>query len=112
MACGGARPGDIVHNAYGYGLFTGGLGAHYGGERLGCTGAAGSGGRAERRGTPSTELRAGITLGTPSYMLAIMDEMERQGLDPAQCSLRYGIFGAEPWTNEMRAEMEARAGLD
>ena len=108
----GGRPGHILHNAYGYGLFTGGLGAHYGGERLGCTVVPVSGGMTERQVTLIRDFRPDIIMVTPSYMLAIMDEMERQGLDPAQCSLRYGIFGAEPWTNEMRAEMEARAGLD
>jgi phenylacetate-CoA ligase len=108
----GGRPGHILHNAYGYGLFTGGLGAHYGGERLGCTVVPVSGGMTERQVSLIRDFRPDIIMVTPSYMLAIMDEMERQGLDPAQCSLKYGIFGAEPWTNEMRAEMEARAGLD
>src|SRR3954454_10544360 len=107
----GGRPGDKVHISYGYGLFTGGLGAHYGGERLGCTVVPVSGGMTERQVTLIRDFRPDIIMVTPSYMLAIADEMERQGLDPAACSLRFGIFGAEPWTNEMRAEMEARAGL-
>jgi len=108
----GGRPGHIAHIAYGYGLFTGGIGAHYGAEKLGCTVVPVSGGMTERQVTLIRDLRPDIIMVTPSYMLAIVDEMERQGLDPAQCSLRYGIFGAEPWTNEMRAEIEARAGLD
>src|SRR3954449_8746316 len=108
----GGRAGDVLHNAYGYGLFTGGLGAHYGGEKLGCTVVPVSGGMTDRQVTLIRDFRPDIIMVTPSYMLAIADEMERQGLDPAACSLRFGIFGAEPWTNEMRAEMEARAGLD
>jgi phenylacetate-CoA ligase len=108
----GGRPGHIVHVAYGYGLFTGGLGAHYGAEKLGCTVVPVSGGMTERQVTLIRDFRPDVIMVTPSYMLAIIDEMERQGLDPVQCSLRYGIFGAEPWTNEMRAEMEARAGID
>src|SRR5712671_2136238 len=108
----GGRPGDRLHNAYGYGLFTGGLGAHYGAEKLGCTVIPVSGGMTERQVTLIRDFRPDIIMVTPSYMLAILDEMERQGDDPAASSLRFGIFGAEPWTNEMRAEMEARAGLD
>jgi phenylacetate-CoA ligase len=108
----GGRPGHILHNAYGYGLFTGGIGAHYGAEKLGCTVVPVSGGMTERQVTLIRDFRPDIIMVTPSYMLAIIDEMERQGLDPAGCSLKYGIFGAEPWTNEMRAEMEARAGID
>jgi phenylacetate-CoA ligase len=108
----GGRPGHIVHVAYGYGLFTGGLGAHYGAERLGCTVVPVSGGMTERQVTLIRDFEPDVIMVTPSYMLNIIDEMERQGLDPARCSLKYGIFGAEPWTNEMRAEMEARAGLD
>src|SRR6202042_3650556 len=108
----GGRPGDIVHVAYGYGLFTGGLGAHYGAERLGCTVVPVSGGMTPRQVQLIRDFEPAIIMVTPSYMLAILDEMERQGLDPARCSLRYGIFGAEPWTNEMRAEIEARAGID
>ena len=108
----GGRTGHVLHNAYGYGLFTGGLGAHYGGEKLGCTVVPVSGGMTERQVTLIRDFRPDIIMVTPSYMLAILDEMERQGDDPAASSLRFGIFGAEPWTNEMRVEMEARAGLD
>ena len=108
----GGRPGHIIHVAYGYGLFTGGLGAHYGAERLGCTVIPISGGMTERQVTLIRDFQPDIIMVTPSYMLNIIDEMERQGLDPASCSLKYGIFGAEPWTNEMRTEMETRAGLD
>src|SRR6201999_3388804 len=90
----GGRPGMILHNAYGYGLFTGGLGAHYGAEKLGCTVVPVSGGMTERQVTLIRDFQPDVIMVTPSYMLAIVDEMERQGLDPAQCSLRYGIFGA------------------
>jgi len=107
----GGRPGMTVHIAYGYGLFTGGLGAHYGAERLGCTVIPVSGGQTERQVRLITDLRPDIIMVTPSYMLALLDEFERQGLDPRQSSLRIGIFGAEPWTEDMRAEVEARAGL-
>src|SRR6185312_6675137 len=108
----GGRPGHIVHVAYGYGLFTGGLGAHYGAEQMGCTVVPVSGGMTERQVTLIRDFKPDVVMVTPSYMLNIIDEMERQGLDPARSSLKYGIFGAEPWTNEMRAEMEARAGID
>ena len=108
----GGRPGHIVHVAYGYGLFTGGLGAHYGAERLGCTVVPVSGGMTERQVTLIRDFQPDVIMVTPSYMLNIIDELERQGIDPASTSLKYGIFGAEPWTNEMRAEMEARAGID
>jgi phenylacetate-CoA ligase len=108
----GGRPGHMVHIAYGYGLFTGGLGAHYGAERLGCAVVPVSGGMTERQVTLIRDFRPDVIMVTPSYMLAIIDEMERQGLDPARCSLRYGIFGAEPWTSQMRTEIEARAGID
>src|ERR1700761_4355885 len=108
----GGRPGHILHNAYGYGLFTGGLGAHYGAERLGCTVVPVSGGMTERQVTLIRDFEPDVIMVTPSYMLAILDEMQRQGLDPARSSLKYGIFGAEPWTNEMRVEIEARAGID
>ncbi len=108
----GGRPGYILHNAYGYGLFTGGLGAHCGGEKLGCTVIPISGGMTERQVALIRDFRPDIIMVTPSYMLAIVDEMERQGDDPAASSLRFGIFGAEPWTNEMRVEMEARLGID
>src|ERR1700757_1003254 len=108
----GGRTGMIMHNAYGYGLFTGGLGAHYGAERLGCPVVPVSGGMTERQVTLIRDFQPDIIMVTPSYMLNIIDEMQRQGIDPASCSLKYGIFGAEPWTNEMRAEMESRAGID
>src|ERR1700760_4641904 len=108
----GGRPGMTVHVAYGYGLFTGGLGAHYGAEKLGCAVVPVSGGMTERQVTLIRDFQPDVIMVTPSYMLNIIDEMERQGLEPARSSLKYGIFGAEPWTNEMRAEMEARAGLD
>jgi phenylacetate-CoA ligase len=108
----GGRPGHIVHVAYGYGLFTGGLGAHYGAEKLGCTVVPVSGGMTERQVALIRDFQPDIIMVTPSYMLNIIDEMARQGMDPASCSLKYGIFGAEPWTNEMRAEMETRAGID
>jgi phenylacetate-CoA ligase len=108
----GGRPGDIVHVAYGYGLFTGGLGAHYGAERLGCTVIPVSGGMTERQVQLITDFRPDLIMVTPSYMLAIGDEMLRQGLDPRASSLKVGIFGAEPWTEAMRAEIEARFDLD
>ncbi|MGH7756954.1 MAG: phenylacetate--CoA ligase PaaK [Vulcanimicrobiaceae bacterium] len=108
----GGKPGDIVHVAYGYGLFTGGLGAHYGAERLGCTVIPMSGGQTEKQVQLIRDLEPSIIMVTPSYMLALLDEMERQSLDPASCSLKIGIFGAEPWTEEMRARIEARAAID
>ncbi|MCO5097785.1 MAG: phenylacetate--CoA ligase [Rhodocyclaceae bacterium] len=108
----GGRPGDIVHVAYGYGLFTGGLGAHYGAERLGCTVIPMSGGQTEKQVQLIADFKPDIIMVTPSYSLAIADEFERQGLDPAKSSLSVGIFGAEPWTNQMRAEIERRMGLD
>jgi phenylacetate-CoA ligase len=107
----GGRAGDILHNAYGYGLFTGGLGAHYGGERLGCTVVPVSGGMTPRQVQLITDFRPRIIMVTPSYMLALVDEFEKQGLDPRASSLEIGIFGAEPWTEQMRAEMEARLGI-
>ncbi len=107
----GARPGDKVHNAYGYGLFTGGLGAHYGAERLGLVTIPLSGGMTERQVQLIQDFQPDIIMVTPSYMLAIADEMEKQGIDPKKCSLRIGIFGAEPWTNEMRKSIEARTSL-
>ena len=102
----GGRPGDMLHNAYGYGLFTGGLGAHYGAERLGCTVVPMSGGMTERQVTLINDFKPRIIMVTPSYMLSILDEFRRQGLDPRQSSLQVGIFGAEPWTNAMRHEIE------
>ena len=108
----GGRPGDILHNAYGYGLFTGGLGAHAGAEKLGCTVVPVSGGMTERQVRLITDFGPRIIMVTPSYMLAIVDEMRRQGVDPRATSLQIGIFGAEPWTNEMRREMEDILGID
>jgi phenylacetate-CoA ligase len=108
----GGRPGMRVHVAYGYGLFTGGLGAHYGAERLGCTVIPVSGGQTERQVRLINDFQPDIIMVTPSYMLALLDEFERQGLDPRKSSLRIGIFGAEPWTEDLRAEVEERAGID
>jgi phenylacetate-CoA ligase len=108
----GGRPGDIVHVAYGYGLFTGGLGAHYGAEKLGLTVIPMSGGMTERQVQLIFDFAPSIIMVTPSYMLAITEEMERQGRDPRSCSLRIGIFGAEPWTPGMRAAIEARTSMD
>ena len=102
----GLRKGDILHNAYGYGLFTGGLGAHYGGEELGLTVIPVSGGMTARQVALINDFRPDGIAVTPSYMLAILDEFRNQGLDPRQSSLKVGIFGAEPWTNAMRAEIE------
>jgi phenylacetate-CoA ligase len=107
----GGRRGDKVHVAYGYGLFTGGLGAHYGAERLGCTVIPVSGGMTERQVRLILDLEPDIIMVTPSYMLAILDELERQGVDPTSTSLKVGIFGAEPWTREMRAEIEQRLDM-
>jgi phenylacetate-CoA ligase len=107
----GGRPGDKVHVAYGYGLFTGGLGAHYGAEALGCTVIPVSGGMTERQVTLIRDFEPDVIMVTPSYMLAIVDEMERQGLEPRSCSLAVGIFGAEPWTNDMRRELEERLDM-
>jgi phenylacetate-CoA ligase len=109
-AAGGA-PGDIVHVAYGYGLFTGGLGAHYGAERLGCTVVPVSGGMTERQVQLIVDFRPRIIMVTPSYFLAILDEMEVQGVDPRSTGLEIGIFGAEPWTDEMRRAVQDRSGV-
>jgi phenylacetate-CoA ligase len=111
IKAGGARPGDMVHISYGYGLFTGGLGAHYGAEKLGLTVVPFGGGQTERQVQLITDFKPDIIMVTPSYMLAIADEFERQGIDPKSASLRVGIFGAEPWTNEMRGEIEKRLAL-
>jgi phenylacetate-CoA ligase len=108
----GGRAGDIVQVAYGYGLFTGGLGAHYGAEKLGCTVIPISGGQTEKQVQLITDLRPDIIMVTPSYMQVIIEEMLRQGLDPRASSLKVGIFGAEPWTEAMRHDIEARGGLD
>ncbi len=102
----GGRPGMKIHNAYGYGLFTGGLGVHYGAEKLGCVTIPVSGGMTERQVKLIVDFAPDIITVTPSYMLAILDEFRQQGVDPRACSLKIGIFGAEPWTNAMRAEME------
>ncbi len=106
MRASGARSGDIVHVAYGYGLFTGGLGAHYGAEKLGCTVVPVSGGMTERQVTLIEDFKPRVIMVTPSYLLSILDEYRRQGLDPRETSLAVGIFGAEPWTNAMRQEIE------
>ncbi|MGA8031104.1 MAG: phenylacetate--CoA ligase PaaK [Casimicrobiaceae bacterium] len=108
----GGRPGDIVHIAYGYGLFTGGLGAHYGAEKLGCTVIPMSGGQTERQVQLINDFRPDVIMVTPSYMLAIAEEMQRQGLDPRASSLSVGIFGAEPWTPTMREKIETLVGMD
>jgi phenylacetate-CoA ligase len=107
----GGRPGDRVHVAYGYGLFTGGLGAHYGAEVLGCTVIPVSGGMTERQVLLITDFGPDVIMVTPSYMLAVVDEMERQGVDPRRTSLKVGIFGAEPWTDDMRRELEGRLDM-
>ena len=108
----GGRPGDMVHIAYGYGLFTGGLGAHYGAERAGCTVVPMSGGQTEKQVQLIQDFKPELIMVTPSYMQVIIEEFARQGLDPAASSLKVGIFGAEPWTEAMRSDIEARAGID
>ncbi|WP_037367275.1 phenylacetate--CoA ligase PaaK [Amycolatopsis orientalis] len=108
----GGRPGHKVHVAYGYGLFTGGLGAHYGAEKLGCTVIPASGGMTARQVQLITDFQPEIIMITPSYMLTLLDEFERQGVDPRASSLKVGIFGAEPWTEQMRGEIEERFALD
>ncbi len=108
----GGRPGDMVHIAYGYGLFTGGLGAHYGAERAGCTVVPMSGGQTEKQVQLIQDFKPDLIMVTPSYMQVIIEEFVRQGLDPAASSLKVGIFGAEPWTEAMRSDIEARAGID
>jgi len=108
----GGRPGDLLHVAYGYGLFTGGLGAHYGGEKLGCTVIPMSGGQTEKQVQLIADFKPRVIMVTPSYMLAIAEEMERQGIDPRACSLEIGIFGAEPWTPTMRGAIEQKLALD
>ncbi|MGW1818438.1 phenylacetate--CoA ligase PaaK [Streptomyces sp. NPDC002125] len=108
----GGRPGHKAHVAYGYGLFTGGLGAHYGAERLGCTVIPASGGMTARQVQLIQDFRPEIIMITPSYMLTLLDEFERQGVDPRTTSLKVGIFGAEPWTEQMRAEIEERFAID
>jgi phenylacetate-CoA ligase len=108
----GGRPGDVIHIAYGYGLFTGGLGAHYGAEQLGCTVVPMSGGQTQKQVQLICDFEPDIIMVTPSYMLVIAEEFVRQGLDPTMSSLRLGIFGAEPWTEPMRRQIETRMGLD
>lgn len=108
----GGQPGDILHNAYGYGLFTGGLGAHYGAERLGCTVVPMSGGQTEKQVQLIMDFKPRILMVTPSYMLNLIDEFHRQGIDPKDSSLEIGIFGAEPWTNAMRNQIESAVGID
>jgi phenylacetate-CoA ligase len=108
----GGRPGDMVHVAYGYGLFTGGLGAHYGAERLGCTVVPMSGGQTEKQVQLIVDFKPDIIMVTPSYMQVLIEEFRRQGLDPAAMSVKIGIFGAEPWTEAMRREIEGAAALD
>jgi phenylacetate-CoA ligase len=112
IRAGGAKPGDMVHISYGYGLFTGGMGAHYGAEKLGLTVVPFGGGQTERQVQLIQDFKSNIIMVTPSYMLAIADEFERQGIDPTTSSLRIGIFGAEPWTNDMRAAIEKRMSID
>ncbi|UQG58284.1 MULTISPECIES: phenylacetate--CoA ligase PaaK [unclassified Marinobacter] len=111
IRAGGGHAGDKIHIAYGYGLFTGGLGAHYGAERLGCTVIPMSGGQTEKQVQLIKDFEPDIIMVTPSYMLNIADEIDRQGIDPKKLPLRLGIFGAEPWTNEMRTELEDRLGI-
>ncbi|MFI4930057.1 MAG: phenylacetate--CoA ligase PaaK [Burkholderiales bacterium] len=108
----GGRAGDIVHIAYGYGLFTGGLGAHYGAERLGCTVIPMSGGQTEKQVQLIRDFEPDIIMVTPSYMQVIIEEFERQGIDPKSMSVKVGIFGAEPWTEAMRHDIEVRAAID
>jgi len=108
----GGRPGDIVQVAYGYGLFTGGLGAHYGAERAGCTVIPMSGGQTEKQVQLICDFKPDLIMVTPSYMQVILEQFARQGLDPRESSLKVGIFGAEPWTEAMRREIEAKAGID
>ena len=108
----GGRPGDLVHVSYGYGLFTGGLGAHYGAEKLGCTVVPISGGMTERQVMLIDDFKPRVIMVTPSYMLSILDEFRNQGLDPRESSLKVGIFGAEPWTNSMRQEIETAFDMD
>ena len=108
----GGRAGDMIHIAYGYGLFTGGLGAHYGAERAGCTVIPMSGGQTEKQVQLIRDFGPSLIMVTPSYMQVIIEEFQRQGLDPRESSLKVGIFGAEPWTEAMRHEIESKAGID
>lgn len=108
----GGTPDDIILNSYGYGLFTGGLGAHYGGEALGATMIPMGGGNTEKQIQLIREFKPTMMMATPSYMLTVADGLQEQGIDPASTTLRIGVFGAEPWTNEMRREIETRLGID
>lgn len=108
----GGRRGDMLHNAYGYGMFTGGLGAHYGAERLGCTVVPMSGGQTEKQVAQILDFKPQIIMVTPSYSLVIAEEFERLGVKPEDISLKIGIFGAEPWGEGMRAEIESKLGID
>ena len=112
IRAGGGRAGDVIHISYGYGLFTGGLGAHYGAEKLGCTVVPMSGGQTEKQVQLIQDFKPSIIMVTPSYMLNIIEEFTRQGLDAAESSLKVGIFGAEPWTDAMRSEIQTRADID
>ncbi len=112
IRAGGGRPGDMCHISYGYGLFTGGMGAHYGAERLGCTVIPMSGGQTGKQVQLIRDFEPRLIMVTPSYCLNLADELERQGVGPDECSLKVGFFGAEPWTNEMRTEIEQRLGID
>lgn len=112
LHAGGVRPRMLVHNAYGYGLFTGGLGMHYGAERLGCSVIPVSGGMTQRQAQLIADLRPDVLLATPSYALVIMDELRARGMGPKDISATVGLFGAEPWTERMRAELEEGLGLD
>jgi phenylacetate-CoA ligase len=111
IAAGGGKPGDFLHNAYGYGLFTGGLGLHYGSERLGLVTVPVSGGNADRQIILIEDFKPAVICGTPSYILSIAERMEEQGKDPAQTSVKYGIFGAEPWSEKMRQKIEEKWNL-
>jgi len=111
LRLGGAGKGDIVHISYGYGLFTGGLGAHYGAEKLGCTVVPASGGFTDKQVTLITDFKANIIMVTPSYMLNIIEEMENRGIDPKETALKVGIFGAEPWSMEMKKKIEEKVGI-
>ncbi|NMG44252.1 phenylacetate--CoA ligase [Aromatoleum toluvorans] len=112
LRAGGATPDDIILNSYGYGLFTGGLGAHYGGETLGATMIPMGGGNTEKQIQLIREFKPTVMMATPSYMLTVADGLQEMGIDPASTTLRIGVFGAEPWTNEMRREIETRLGID
>ncbi len=112
LHAGGATRSDIIHVTHGYGLFTGGLGVHYGAERLGCTVVPISGGQTERQVQLIQDFKATMIVGTPSYVLNIVDEMERLGIDPASTTLKRGMFGAEPWGEQMRGELQTRLGID